>query len=258
VTVYAKVNIISHRYRWQIVLYLAESQAPFPGGVISMTKSLKMRKQELVRDAIYDAAMDLFGRKGFNETTVDEIVEAAGISQRSFFRYFPTKSDVLAYDIAGAGNVVVAAVEGCPRELSGLEVVRRAAQANIQYALSRPRTRQIIEITAQNFPARQAHRAALVEVENRVSEAYAARMKNSGKYSLDPRMLTILTQMVVDLTLTSWFFGEAKDCESGMKTVFGKLTRLFCESDAVSTEAVAKAKQRKRTSARSARELVLR
>ena len=37
-----------------------------------MTKSLKMRKQELVRDAIYDAAMDLFGRKGFNETTVDD------------------------------------------------------------------------------------------------------------------------------------------------------------------------------------------
>jgi len=225
------------------------------GGVIWMTKSLMMRKQELVRDAIYDAAMDLFGRKGFNETTVDEIVEAAGISQRSFFRYFPTKSDVLAYDIAGAGDVVVAAVEACPRELSGLEVVRRAAQANIQYALSRPRTRQIIEITAQNFPARQAHRAALVEVENRVSEAYAARMKNSGKYSLEPRMLTLLTQMVVDLTLTSWFFGETKDCESGMKTVFGKLTRLFCDP---STEALAKPRQRKRKSAKPARELVLR
>ena len=223
-----------------------------------MTMSLKMRKQELVRDAIYDAAMDLFGRKGFNETTVDEIVEAAGISQRSFFRYFPTKSDVLAYDIAGAGDVVVAAVEGCPRELSGLEVVRRAAQANIQYALSRPRTRQIIEITAQNFPARQAHRAALVEVENRVSEAYAARMKNSGKYSVDARMLTLLTQMLVDLTLTSWFFGEAKDCESGMKSIFGKLTHLFCESDAASTKAVAKARHRKRLSPRSARKLVLR
>ena len=240
------------------MLYLAESKSAILGGVIWMTKSLMMRKQELVRDAIYDAAMDLFGRKGFNETTVDEIVEAAGISQRSFFRYFPTKSDVLAYDIAGAGDVVVSAVEACPRELSGLEVVRRAAQANIQYALSRPRTRQIIEITAQNFPARQAHRAALVEVENRVSEAYAARMKSSGKYSLEPRMLTILTQMVVDLTLSSWFFGEAKDCESGMKTVFGRLTRLFCERDVPSTEALAKPRQRKRTSARPSRELVLR
>jgi AcrR family transcriptional regulator len=212
-----------------------------------MGKDLKTRKQELVRDAIYDAAMELFGRKGFNETTVDEIVEAAGISQRSFFRYFPTKSDVLAYDIAGAGDVVVAAIEGCPRELSGLEVVRRVAQANIEYALSRPRTRQIIEITAQNFSARQAHRAGLVQVENRVSEAYAARIKNSGKYSLEPRMLTLLTQMVVDLTLTSWFSGEAKDCESGMKSVFGKLTLTFCEREIASTEALAKPRQRKRS-----------
>jgi AcrR family transcriptional regulator len=223
-----------------------------------MTKSLKMRKQELVRVAIYDAAMDLFSRKGFNETTVDEIAEAAGISQRSFFRYFPTKSDVLAYDIAGAGDVVVAAVEGCPRGLSGLEVVRRAALANIEYAISRPRTRQIIEITAQNFPVRQAHRAALVEVENRVSEAYAARMKNSGKYGLGPRMLTLLTQMVVDLTLTSWFFGEAKDCESGLTTVFDMLTRLFCERDITSTKGMSKPKQRKHMSTRPARELVLR
>jgi AcrR family transcriptional regulator len=223
-----------------------------------MPKSLKMRKQELVRDAIYDAAMNLFTRKGFNETTVDEIVEAAGISQRSFFRYFPTKSDVLAYDIAGSGDVVVSAVESSPRELSGLEMVRRAAQANVQYAMSRPRTRQIIEITAQNFSARQAHRAALVDVENRVSEAYAARTKNSGKYSLEPRMLTILTLMVVDLTLMSWFFGEAKDWESAMKTVFAKLTRLFCENDATSTEAALKTRQRKRKSATPARELVLR
>jgi len=223
-----------------------------------MTKSLKTRKQELVRDAIYDAAMDLFARKGFNETTVEEVVEAAGISQRSFFRYFPNKSDVLAYDIAGHGDVVVSAVGASPRELPGLEVVRQAAQAGVQYALSRPRTRQIIEITAQNFSARQAHRAALVDVENRISEAYAARTKNSGRYSLEPRMLAILTLMVVDLTLSSWFIGEAKDCEIAIKMVFAKLNRLVCEARDDSTEAVAKTRKQKHPLARAARELAVR
>jgi AcrR family transcriptional regulator len=223
-----------------------------------MTKSLQTRKQELVRDAIYDAAMELFARKGFNETTVDEVVEAAGISQRSFFRYFPNKSDVLAYDIAGHGDAVVSAVETSPRELSGLEVVRNAARAGIQYAMSRPRTRQIIEISAQNIPARQAHRAALVDVENRVAEAYAARIKNSHKYSLEPRMLTVLTLMAVDLTLTSWFTGEAKDVDAAMKNVFGKLTRVFCESGATSAEAVVKTKKTKCASTRPARELAVR
>src|ERR1700738_3857203 len=116
-----------------------------------MGNDLKARKQELVRDAIYDAAMELFARKGFNETTVDEVVEAAGISQRAFFRDFPNKNDVLAYEIAGHGDALVAAVETAPRELSEIELVRTAAKAGVSYAMARPRTRQIIEITAQNF-----------------------------------------------------------------------------------------------------------
>ena len=218
-----------------------------------MTKDLKTRKQELVRDAIFDAAMELFGRQGFNETTVDEVVEAAGISQRSFFRYFPTKSDVLAYDIAGHGDILVSAVEAAPPELPDLEVVRRTAQAGVQYALSRPRTRLIIEITAQNFSARQAHRAALVDVENRVSKAYAVRKKSPSMYSLEPRTLTVLTLMFVDLTLTSWFSGEAKDCESAMKIVFARLNHMFRESSASSSAPRKKAGRLKRVSSKTAR-----
>jgi len=216
-----------------------------------MGKDLKARKQELVRDAIYDAAMELFARKGFNETTVDEVVEAAGISQRSFFRYFPNKSDVLAYEIAGHGDALVAAVETAPRELPELELVRHAAKAGIGYAMARPRTRQIIKITAQNFPARQAHRAAMVDVENRLSEAFAARLKASDKYSLQPRMLAIVTQMAVDLTLTSWFIGEAKDTDTAMRNVFSRLARLFGDRDGSSESPVSRMRRSRSAKPRS-------
>jgi TetR/AcrR family transcriptional regulator, regulator of mycofactocin system len=218
----------------------------------SMTKSLKTRKQELVRDTIFDAAMELFASKGFNETTVDEIVEAAGISQRSFFRYFPTKSDVLAYEIDGAGDVIVSAVEACPRDQPGLDAVRRAVQANVQFALMRPRTRQIIEIASKNISARRAHRAARGEVEDRISEAFAARTKGSDKFSIEPRMLTFLTLMAVDLSIACWFMGEAKDSEAAMKAVFTRLTRSFCENGAPVVE-LAKTKQGKPSRVKSGR-----
>ena len=58
-------------------------------------KSLQSRKRQLVQDAIYEAAIDLFTKKGFDETTVEELAEAAGISRRSFFRYFQSKDDLL-------------------------------------------------------------------------------------------------------------------------------------------------------------------
>lgn len=42
-----------------------------------------------------EIAQELFIRKGFSETSIDDITSAAGVSRRTFFRYFPTKADVL-------------------------------------------------------------------------------------------------------------------------------------------------------------------
>ena len=41
------------------------------------------------------AALDLFDRQGYEETTVDEIAAAVGISRRTFFRYYESKRDVV-------------------------------------------------------------------------------------------------------------------------------------------------------------------
>jgi len=194
-----------------------------------MTKELAVRKQELVRKAIFDAAIDLFIRNGFNETTIDQVAKTAGISQRSFFRYFATKADLLAYPIAAYGDVLVSGVAACAAGTDPLEVVRQAAVAGIEFSNSAPRTREIIEITAQNIAARQAHKAATVEVEIRLSDAYAARTKSASKLGLEPRLLALLTLMVGDLAISSWFVGQAKDPSTALKNVFTKLTRIFCE-----------------------------
>jgi AcrR family transcriptional regulator len=198
-----------------------------------MTKDLKTLKQELVKDAIYHAAIDLFKRKGFNETRIDQIAEAAGISQRSFFRYFATKDDLLGYSIAKRGDVLVSAVQACPAELPVLDVIRKAVDASVEFALSQPQTRQIIEITAANLSARQAHRGGMVEVEDRLSEAFVRRTRHSSKFSLEPRMMATTTILLSDLTLTSWFLGETKDGATAAKAVFASLARLFCQTDAV-------------------------
>ena len=81
-------------------------------------EKLQLRKQELVRDTIYDAAIDLFAAKGFDETTVEEIAQAAGVSRRSFFRYYASKDDLLAQSVVQYGSAITKAVETCPASLS--------------------------------------------------------------------------------------------------------------------------------------------
>lgn len=60
---------------------------------------LRERKKQKTREAIQRAAMRLFMKQGYEETTVEEIAEAAEISPSTFFNYFPSKEDVVLYDM---------------------------------------------------------------------------------------------------------------------------------------------------------------
>ncbi|WP_433362022.1 TetR family transcriptional regulator [Actinoplanes sp. CA-142083] len=64
----------------------------------SLPAGLRERKKAKTRAAIRDHAMRLFEEQGYAATTVDQIAEAAEVSQSTFFRYFPTKEDVILTD----------------------------------------------------------------------------------------------------------------------------------------------------------------
>jgi AcrR family transcriptional regulator len=56
---------------------------------------LRERARSALKDSLGDIALELFEERGFDEVTVNDVAAAAGISPRSFFRYFPTKEDVV-------------------------------------------------------------------------------------------------------------------------------------------------------------------
>lgn len=80
---------------------------------------LRERKKEQTRVDLIEAAVELFQEKGYEETTVEDIVERANYSRSTFFRYFGNKEDVLFGDLPERLKMMVeslqdAGVEGDP------------------------------------------------------------------------------------------------------------------------------------------------
>ena len=82
------------------------------------TVSLRERTRRAVRKELQTVAIDLFLQQGFDATTVEQIAEAAGLSRRSFHRYFASKDDVLAAALEDSGATIAAGIAARPTQIS--------------------------------------------------------------------------------------------------------------------------------------------
>lgn len=85
---------------------------------------LRERKKLKTRAAIQEHALRLFREQGYSATSVEQIAEAVEISPRTFFRYFPTKEDVILFD--ATDPLMFAAFEAQPPELNVIDAFRAA------------------------------------------------------------------------------------------------------------------------------------
>ena len=88
---------------------------------------LRERKKARTRAAIRQHALRLFLAQGYSATTVEQIADAAEVSPATFFRYFPTKEDVVLQD--DFDIIALAEMEAQPADLTPIAAFRAAATA---------------------------------------------------------------------------------------------------------------------------------
>ncbi len=87
---------------------------------------LAVRKKERTRQQLAEAAAELFAIRGYSGTTIDEIAAAVDVSPRTFFRYFPTKEDLVVAIGAMSLDQLLEALRNRPTEESLQVAIRRA------------------------------------------------------------------------------------------------------------------------------------
>jgi AcrR family transcriptional regulator len=189
---------------------------------------LRSRKQKLVHDAILDAALALFQDKGFDETTVEDIAQAAGVSKRSFFRYYAAKDDLLAKSVIEYGHVLADAIRSAPKGASDVEVIDLTLLAGVRHN-ERPETRarQFISISAGNETARQAYLSRKHVVEDAIAHAFAARQRGAKRDDLRVRVLAGITLTLMNATISAWFLGKEKTLQGSARSAQAELRRII-------------------------------
>jgi len=87
------------------------------------------RWQPDARARLQEAALALYGDRGYEETTVAEIAERAGLTKRTFFRYFTDKREVLFWGSELLEQQMVAAIEAAPASAPALGLIGAALDA---------------------------------------------------------------------------------------------------------------------------------
>ncbi|MEU1983427.1 TetR family transcriptional regulator [Nocardia sp. NPDC019395] len=88
------------------------------------------RQRAAVRNEIVGTALEMFLTDGFDETPIDRIVAAVGVSRRTFFRYFGTKEDIVLGDLIARGQVIADELAARPAGETPWEALRAALHAS--------------------------------------------------------------------------------------------------------------------------------
>ncbi|MGW0212154.1 TetR/AcrR family transcriptional regulator [Streptomyces sp. NPDC003233] len=89
------------------------------------------RSRQVAVQEILHTAVRLFAEQGYEQTTIAQIAREAGISQRSLFRYFGTKEDLVCGDQEALGELLKRTVEQQPADVSAWDALRAGFEVTL-------------------------------------------------------------------------------------------------------------------------------
>jgi mycofactocin system transcriptional regulator len=179
------------------------------------------------RARVEQAALGLFALNGFEQVIIDDVAAAAGISRRTFFRYFATKADAVWGDFAEHVHrleLLLAATDPAQPVLASVcaAYVQVNDYAETQLPLLRARMQLIL-----TEPALLAHSQLRYADVDRVVADHVARRTGDSPAALVPRLVAASTRAAATTAFELWLTDERIPLTRSLHDSFAQLTRGF-------------------------------
>jgi AcrR family transcriptional regulator len=158
-----------------------------------------------IRAQLVDAALKLFTERGFEATTVDDIVELVEVSRRTFFRYFDSKEDVVLAFTDRVGEEISNGLAARPPGEPPLTSVRLALGPLVDlYDAERDRALLLAKLTEEAVGIRARHLDRQDRWQRRLATEMAARMKLDPQKDLQPPLVAAVALTAIDVAVRAW------------------------------------------------------
>ncbi|GAA2298088.1 TetR family transcriptional regulator [Streptomyces kunmingensis] len=172
--------------------------------------SLAQRKRQLVSDELTEAALQLLALKGFDAVTVDEIVAAAGVSKRTFFRYFASKEDVVVQFLADMGADMRSALAERPAGETPAAALLHAVRVPVTTcAADSERALRVVQLILRTPALHARFLERQVQWRDDLAEELAGRVGLDPETDLYPRLATGAALNAFHVVLQRWSASDA-------------------------------------------------
>jgi AcrR family transcriptional regulator len=150
---------------------------------------IREQTRAVVRSLLAQTALELFAAKGYDNTTVDEVAAAAGVSRRTLFNYFRNKEDLALSGLSEQGELIAARFAERPDEEDPWASLRAAFQVLEDIEITAERRLEIVTLLFGNDSLRTGHAEKLARWQDLLAPLIEPRLPNSDRRNLAARAI---------------------------------------------------------------------
>jgi AcrR family transcriptional regulator len=182
-----------------VIMFEAHTKPPSP----SLLQRTQQKRSELIVNEVEAVALTMFEKRGFATVNVEEIAAEAQISTRTFYRYFPTKEDVLQVRIRRRAEALRGALAQRPIEEPPLHSLRLAVEVAVSAEDPVLLRRWIAVVAATPSALRAVLGGCILTLDGMMAEFFGSRLSVPAD-TLVPTVLAAAAGGVIKAGETRW------------------------------------------------------